>query len=287
MLVVFTTTAVSNPVVALIVNIEVLLLSHVPPDGVPVIVTVDPAHKPVGLTRGDGRGLIVTTLVVLQVLALWYVMIAVPAETPVTIPKLVTVAILMLLLVHVPLALVRVVPLPAHATPAPDIGAGNGFTVTVVVLVQPSGAVYVIVAVPSSTPLTMPDDVPTVAIDSFEELHTPLDGVVDNKVVEPIHTTRVPPITAGVVFTVTRLVAKQPFGTLYDIVVVPALDAVTMPLVGFTVALDVTLLDHVPPGVEFVNVVVVPVHIDELPTLGDNAAFTVTILVLAQPNPLV
>jgi hypothetical protein len=133
----------------------------------------------------------------------------------------------------------------------------------------------------------MPDDVPTVAIDSFEELHTPLDGVVDNKVVDPIHTTRVPPITAGVVFTVTRLVAKQPFGTLYDIVVVPALDAVTMPLVGFTVALDVTLLDHVPPGVEFVNVVVVPVHIDELPTLGDNAAFTVTILVLAQPNPLV
>jgi hypothetical protein len=125
----------------LIVNIEVLLLSHVPPDGVPVIVTVDPAHKPVGLTRGDGRGLIVTTLVVLQVLALWYVMIAVPAETPVTIPKLVTVAIPMLLLVHVPLALVRVVPLPAHATPAPDIGAGNGFTVTVVVLVQPSGAV--------------------------------------------------------------------------------------------------------------------------------------------------
>ena len=76
-------------------------------------------------------------------------------------------------------------------------------------------------------------------------------------------------------------------GALYDSVVVPALDADTKPVVRFTVAFEVLLLVQVPPVVAFENSVVVPVQTDELPTLGDRAAFTVIVLVLAQPLLLV
>jgi hypothetical protein len=70
-------------------------------------------------------------------------------------------------------------------------------------------------------------------------------------------------------------------------VVVPALDADTKPVVRFTVAFEILLLVHVPPVNAFEKSVVVPVHIDELPTLGDKAALTVIVLVLAQPPALV
>ena len=65
--------------------------------------------------------------------------------------------------------------------------------------------------------------------------------------------------------------------------VVPALDADTKPVVRFTVAFEILLLVQVPPVTAFENSVVVPVHIEELPTLGDNAALIVIVLVLAQP----
>jgi hypothetical protein len=65
--------------------------------------------------------------------------------------------------------------------------------------------------------------------------------------------------------------------------VVPALDADTKPVVRCTVAFEVLLLVHVPPVNGFEKSVVVPVHMDELPTLGDKAALTVIVLVVAQP----
>ncbi len=64
---------------------------------------------------------------------------------------------------------------------------------------------------------------------------------------------------------------------------VPALDADTKPDVRCTVAFEMSLLVQVPPVNALENSVVVPVHIDELPTLGDKAALTVIVLVLAQP----
>jgi hypothetical protein len=63
----------------------------------------------------------------------------------------------------------------------------------------------------------------------------------------------------------------------------PALVADNKPVVRFIVAFVVLLLVQVPPVVAFENSVVVPVHIEELPTLGDRAALTVIVLVLAQP----
>jgi hypothetical protein len=70
---------------------------------------------------------------------------------------------------------------------------------------------------------------------------------------------------------------------MYDSVVVPAVDADTKPEVRFIVAFETLLLVQVPPGAAFENRVVVPVHIKELPTLGDKAGLTVIVLVLAQP----
>jgi hypothetical protein len=83
--------------------------------------------------------------------------------------------------------------------------AGSAFTVTSAALVQPDN-VYVTIAVPLDTPLTMPVLLPTDAIPSADELHVPLDGVLAKVVVVPIHTLRVPVIVDGVVFTVITLV---------------------------------------------------------------------------------
>ena len=63
---------------------------------------------------------------------------------------------------------------------------------------------------PLDTPLTVPDDDPTVAIAVLLLVQTPPVGDEDNVVVDPVHTESVPDIAEGAVFTVTALVAKQP-----------------------------------------------------------------------------
>ena len=66
-------------------------------------------------------------------------MVAVPTETPVTIPVIgCTLATPGVLLVHTPLgvALVYGVVVPMHTLAEPLIAAGSGFTVTVVVTKQ-------------------------------------------------------------------------------------------------------------------------------------------------------
>ena len=83
--------------------------------------------------------------------------------------------------------------------------AGSAFTVTSAALVQPNN-VYVTIAVPFDTPLTMPVVLPTEAMPLADELHVPPDVVLAKVVVAPIHTLRVPVIVAGVVFTVITLV---------------------------------------------------------------------------------
>jgi hypothetical protein len=54
--------------------------------------------------------------------------------------------------------------LPTQTPVGPVIAAGRGFTVIGVVVVQPvPGTVYVIVVVPATTPVNIPDDGPIVA----------------------------------------------------------------------------------------------------------------------------
>lgn len=94
-------------------------------------------------------------------------------------------ALLVLLLVHAPpgIVLLRVVVWVAHTVDGPVMAVGTGFTVTtnvVNVLPQPeTDAVYVSVAVPTLTPVTTPDDEPTVAIPVLPLLHVPPPNVDD------------------------------------------------------------------------------------------------------------
>jgi hypothetical protein len=85
--------------------------------------------------------------------------------------------------------------------------AGSAFTVTSAALVQPNN-VYVTIAVPFDTPLTMPVVLPTEAIPSADELQVPPDGVLLKVVVAPMHTLRVPVISEGIAFTVTIVVSN-------------------------------------------------------------------------------
>jgi hypothetical protein len=66
-------------------------------------------------------------------------MVAVPADTPVTTPRLVTVATAVLLLAHVPpvVASERVVVLPVQIVVVPVIALGVGLTVKKVVALHP------------------------------------------------------------------------------------------------------------------------------------------------------
>jgi hypothetical protein len=76
-----------SPVVVLMVNTALLLLAHVPPEGLPVIVAVEPGQRLAGVVNVFGNGLIVTSFVVEQLFALRKVIIALPLFTPVTVPR--------------------------------------------------------------------------------------------------------------------------------------------------------------------------------------------------------
>jgi hypothetical protein len=69
-------------------------------------------------------------------------MFAVPAATPLTTPRLFTLAVPAALLLHIPPALVlpKAVADPIHTFSEPLIGAGNGLTFTTAVRWQPVGS---------------------------------------------------------------------------------------------------------------------------------------------------
>ena len=64
---------------------------------------------------------------------------------------------------------------------------------------------------------------------------------------------------------------------------VPAPAPVTIPVVLPIPAAAVVTLDHVPPGVESVSVVVEPWHNTKVPLIADAAGLTVTVTALLQP----
>jgi hypothetical protein len=71
--------------------------------------------------------------------------------------------------------------------------------------------VYVIVQIPEYTPLTIPDELPTMAIPASLEDHEPPPGSV-NVVLWPTHTAAVPAIGPGSGLTVILRVIKHPVG---------------------------------------------------------------------------
>jgi hypothetical protein len=86
---------------------------------------------------------------------------------------------------------------------------GSGLTVMSCVRIQVVGKVYVIVAVPGNTPVTMPVPASTDAVGD-ELAHVPPGGKLDSASDEPWHTCVPPDITVGKPFTVSITVALQP-----------------------------------------------------------------------------
>lgn len=117
-------------------------------------------------------------------------------------------------------------------------------------------------------------------------LHVPPDVVSDTDIVEPTHKALAPVIGAGIGFTTTDLVAKQPVGMVYEISVVPAVVPETVPADapdGTTVATEDTVLLHVPPAVPSLSIVLDPAHIGVVPTIGIGVRLTDTVRTDAQP----
>ena len=133
------------------------------------------------------------------------------------------------------------------------------------------------VVVPIATPLTIPVVEPISAIDELAVDQVPPAVVLDSVIVAPVQTTDTPVMAAGEVVTVTLLVDEQP-ASIYEMLVTPANIPVTMPVVAPIVALDVKLLDHVPPVELVVSVIVLPVHTLDNPLIDAGEGFIVTVL---------
>ena len=131
-------------------------------------------------------------------------MIAVPADTPVTMPLNEPMEMVADALLHIPpLAVsVSVSVVPVHINPVPVTTVGELLTVTVVVALHPVGAVKVIALVPVVIPVTIPVPDPIVSTPVLPLIHAPAPLSV-RLMWAPIHTADGPPITAGFGFTVT------------------------------------------------------------------------------------
>ena len=182
-------------------------------------------------------------------------------------------------------------PLPVWAlTSQPANTVATGVTITVYtseLLPQVLLTVYEISTLPPDSPVTTPPDV-MLAIAELLLLHVPPTVAFVNVMELVIVTAAGPDIaaTGATVLTVIALVTivvPQLFVTLYVIFTAPAATPLTTPVDAFTVAIDVDELVHVPPAVEFVRVVVAPVHtVDDPPIAANDGAplFTVIVIVL-------
>lgn len=135
---------VTTPVVLATVATAVLLLLQVPPVVEFVRVVVAPSHTVKEPLMADGSGFTTNVVVLVHPALMWYVIVAVPAVTPVTSPvPVLTVAIAVLLLLHVPpdVACDKVDEEPTQVFVVPVIADGAPFTVAIVVTLHPPGAV--------------------------------------------------------------------------------------------------------------------------------------------------
>ena len=125
---------VTRPAVDIVATVVVTLL-HTPPPVASDNVSVKPSQIGALPRIAAGNGFTVTIAVCKQPVPNSYVIIAVPADTPVTPPVALTVAEPVLLHVPLPVASVKLVVEPTQTLSVPVIAAGAGFTVTTVVVV--------------------------------------------------------------------------------------------------------------------------------------------------------
>ena len=207
----------------------------------------------------------------------------VPAIPPVTRPvaPIEATDVFPLIQVPPPAVLPNNVVAPAHTCSTPLIAVGAKFTVITAVAIQPAPVVYVIVAVPSSAPLTTPA-VFTGAVALALLLHVPPLVASASAVVAPRHMPVLPEI-ADIGFTVTTLVTAHPAPVEYVIVAIPAIPPVTFP-VPSTLAMLALLLVHVPPVTASLSAVLLPAHTLAVPAITVGVRFTVTSVCTAQPS---
>jgi len=104
-------------------------------------------------------------------------------------------------------------------------------------------------------------------------------------IVEPAQNEVEVEIAAGDEFTVTTVVAEHPVPSAYVMRAVPEDTPVTTPVLLTTVATPVLPLDHVPPVVPSVNVIVEPAQNEVDVEIAAGVVLTVTIVVVVQPEP--
>jgi len=270
-------------------------LTQVPPD-VGDKVVVEPAQilfAPVMLTTGNASTVTEDVVATQPVAVLVNVKVTPPADTAVTKPALVTVALDGWLLTQVPPETGdKVVVAPTQIVLAPSIlTTGSAFTVTVaVVALQLGAAVLVKVkkAVPPDSPVTRPALVTEATAGLLLTQVPPVDG--DKVVVAPAQIVLIPIIlTTGNALIVTAAVGAetQPVVELVNVkVAVPTATPVTTPVSASTVATAGLLLTQVPP-VFGDKVVVEPTHILFEPLmLTTGVGFTVTNGVEADMQPV-
>ncbi len=102
------------------------------------------------------------------------------------------------LLVHTPPpdASLSIVDRPKHPILLPAIGAGKGFTVNTVVIGHPP-AIYVIVTVPATSPVTIPELSPIAALKGLLLVHVPPVSASESFTERPAQTFVVPVIAGG------------------------------------------------------------------------------------------
>jgi hypothetical protein len=273
-----------------------LLVDQVPPE-VGDNDVVEPAQIAVApVMPATGKAFTVTGSVeaeVQPVIALVKMKVAVPADTPVTTPVLVTVATPGLLLAQVPPVVGdSVVVKPAQILLVPVmLTTGKALTVTVPVGADTQPVVVFVkvkVAVPADTPVTIP---PLVTVATPGALLTQVPPLVGDKVVVAPAQIVVEPVilTTGIALIVTAVVGAdtQPVVPSVNVnVAMPADTPVTTPAF-VTVATAGVLLVQVPP-VEGDKVVVAPTQMLLAPIrLAIGVAFTVTAGVAAETQPVV
>ena len=89
---------------------------------------------------------------------------------------------------------------------------------------------------------------------------------------------------AGVWFTVIVSIAEQPVLNVYDIFAVPVEEQLIIPLIEPIGATDPLLLDHVPPAVASLNVIVVPRHAVWAPVIAAGHGLIVTVTLPSVPQ---
>ena len=140
-------------------------------------------------------------------------------------------------------------------------------------------------AVPPDMPVTMPDELPIVALVTVLLIHVPpVVPVLLRVVVVPWHNANVPVMADGSAFTVAVVVRTQPAELVRVMVAVPAAMPVITPDVLPIVATPASLLLHAPPDVPpLARFAVDAAQTVSDPVIMPGSGLTVIFFVLRQP----